>query len=192
EGSVGGETSPLPDPFRVLAPQNPIEQEGPYPLPEAQLDRFLMKAVVGYPNRLEERVILERGITGELAEVGRVVTPEAVVAARRAARLVHIEDPLKDYVLQIVRASREPAQYRMPQLAPLIGFGASPRASIYLAQTAQAHAFLDGRGYVTPEDVKSVAPDVLRHRVILTYEAEAEELTSDRIVARILEGVDVP
>jgi len=190
--SIGGETFPLPEPFMVLATQNPIEQEGTYPLPEAQLDRFLMKAVVSYPNRLEERVILERGILGEAVEVQRVVTPEMVVAARRAMQMVHLEDPLKDYILQVVRATREPAQFRLPQLDSLIAFGASPRASIYLAQTAQAHAFLDGRGYVTPEDVKAVAPDVLRHRVILTYEAEAEELTPDEIVARVLEGIDVP
>jgi MoxR-like ATPase len=190
--SIGGNTFPLPEPFLVLATQNPIEQEGTYPLPEAQLDRFLMKAVVTYPNRLEERVILERGILGESAEVQRVIAPEMLIAARRAVRVVHLEDPLKDYILQIVRATREPAQYKMPQLATLIAFGASPRASIYLAQTAQAHAFLDGRGYVTPEDVKAVAPDVLRHRVILTYEAEAEELTPDEVVARVLEGVDVP
>jgi MoxR-like ATPase len=176
----------------VLATQNPIEQEGTYPLPEAQLDRFLMKAVVSYPNRLEERVILERGITGEVAQVQRVISPDMLIGARRAVRLVHLEDPLKDYILQIVRATRDPAQFRMPALASLIAFGASPRASIYMAQTAQAHAFLDGRGYVTPEDVKAVAHDVLRHRVILTYEAEAEELTPDEIIARVLDGIDVP
>jgi len=190
--SIGGETFPLPQPFMVLATQNPIEQEGTYPLPEAQLDRFLMKAVVGYPNLLEERVILERGISGETAEVQRIVTPEIMLAARRAVRGVQLEDALKGYILHIVRATREPASYRMQPLAALIAFGASPRASIYLAQTAQAHAFLDGRGYVTPEDVKAVAPDVLRHRVILTYEAEAEELTTDQIVGRVLDGVDVP
>jgi MoxR-like ATPase len=190
--SIGGHTYPLPEPFLVLATQNPIEQEGTYPLPEAQLDRFLMKAVVTYPNRLEERVVLERGIAGDLVEVLRVVTAEALLSARRAVRMVHLEDPLKDYILQIVRSTRDPGQFKMPQLASLIAFGASPRASIYLAQTAQAHAFLDGRGYVTPEDVKAVAADVLRHRVILTYEAEAEELTPDQIVARVLEGIDVP
>jgi MoxR-like ATPase len=190
--SIGGQTFPLPDPFMVLATQNPIEQEGTYPLPEAQLDRFLMKAVVDYPNRLEERVILERGIAGETAPVQRVVTPEMLVAARQAVRIVHLEDPLKDYILQIVRATREPAQFKMQPLGSLIAFGASPRASIYMAQTAQAHAFLDGRGYVTPEDVKAVAHDVLRHRVILTYEAEAEELTPDEIIGRILDGIDVP
>jgi MoxR-like ATPase len=190
--SIGGQTFPLPQPFMVLATQNPIEQEGTYPLPEAQLDRFLMKAVVSYPNRLEERVILERGIAGEVAQVQRVVTPEMLVAARQAVRIVHLEDPLKDYILQIVRATRDPAQFKMAPLASLIAFGASPRASIYMAQTAQAHAFLDGRGYVTPEDVKAVAHDVLRHRVILTYEAEAEELTPDEIIGRVLDGIDVP
>ena len=190
--SIGGDTFPLPEPFMVLATQNPIEQEGTYPRPEAQLDRFLMKAVVTYPNRLEERVILERGIAGDGVDVQRVVSPEMLASARRAVRLVHLEDPLKDYILLIVRATREPAQAKLQPLASLIAFGASPRASIYLAQTAQAHAFLDGRGYVTPEDVKAVAPDVLRHRVILTYEAEAEELSPDEIVGRVLDGVDVP
>jgi MoxR-like ATPase len=190
--SIGGATYRLPEPFLVLATQNPIEQEGTYPLPEAQLDRFLMKAVVTYPNRLEERVILERGILGEVTEVQRVIAPEMLIAARRAVRMVHLEDPLKDYILQLVRATRDPAQFKMPALSNLIAFGASPRASIYLAQTAQAHAFLDGRGYVTPEDIKAVAPDVFRHRVILTYEAEAEELTPDQIIASVLEGIDVP
>jgi MoxR-like ATPase len=190
--SIGGETFPLPEPFMVLATQNPIEQEGTYPLPEAQLDRFLMKAVVTYPNRLEERVILQRGLAGETVDVQRVISPEMLVAARRAVQLVQLEDPLQDYIVALVRATRAPAEHKMPQLASLIAFGASPRASIYLAQTARAHAFLDGRGYVTPEDVKAVAPDVLRHRVILTYEAEAEELTPDEIVGRVLEGVDVP
>jgi MoxR-like ATPase len=190
--SIGGETYLLPAPFMVLATQNPIEQEGTYPLPEAQLDRFLMKAVVGYPNRLEERVILDRGIAGDPVTVQRVITRDALLAARDAVRSVHLEDRLRDYVLQIVRATREPAQFRLQPLASLIAFGASPRASIYLAQTSQAHAFLEGRGFVTPEDVKAVAPDVLRHRVILTYEAEAEELTPDEIVGRVLDGVDVP
>jgi MoxR-like ATPase len=190
--SIGGETFPLPEPFMVLATQNPIEQEGTYPLPEAQLDRFLMKAVVSYPNRLEERVILQRGLARESTVVERVISPEMLIAARRAVQVVHLEDPLQDYIVALVRATRWPAEHKMPQLASLIAFGASPRASIYLAQTAQAHAFLDGRGYVTPEDVKSVAPDVLRHRVILTYEAEAEELTPDEIIGRVLEGVDVP
>ena len=190
--SIGGETFPLPEPFMVLATQNPIEQEGTYPLPEAQLDRFLMKAVVTYPNRLEERVILQRGLARETAEVQRVISPEMLVAARRAVAMVHLEDPLQDYIVALVRATRWPAEHKMSQLASLIAFGASPRASIYLAQTAQAHAFLDGRGYVTPEDVKAIAPDVLRHRVILTYEAEAEELSPDEIVGRVLEGVDVP
>jgi MoxR-like ATPase len=190
--SIGGETFPLPEPFMVLATQNPIEQEGTYPLPEAQLDRFLMKAVVSYPNRLEERVILQRGLARESTVVERVISPEMLIAARRAMQMVHLEDPLQDYIVALVRATRWPAEHKMPQLASLIAFGASPRASIYLAQTAQAHAFLDGRGYVTPEDVKAVAPDVLRHRVILTYEAEAEELTPDEIISRVLEGVDVP
>ncbi len=190
--SIGGTTYPLPEPFMVLATQNPIEQEGTYPLPEAQLDRFLMKAVIGYPNRLEERVILERGLTGEQISVRRVADAAAVLRARQAVRQVYIDDRLKDYIVQLIRGTRDPASFGMPELRALIAFGASPRATVFLGQTAQAHAFLAGRYYVTPEDVKAVAPDVLRHRVIITYEAEAEDLTVDDIVARVLAGVPVP
>jgi MoxR-like ATPase len=190
--SIGGETFPLPQPFMVLATQNPIESEGTYPLPEAQLDRFMLKAVVSYPTRQEERQILERYENGNLPEVQRVVSVEELLAARAAARNVHLDDRLRDYVVQLVVATREPKAYRLDSLAPLIAFGASPRATIYLAQSAKAHAFIGGRGYVTPDDVKAVAKDVLRHRVIITYEAEAEELTSDDIVGRVLEGVAVP
>ena len=190
--SIGGVTYPLPEPFMVLATQNPIEQEGTYPLPEAQLDRFLLKAVVTYPNRLEERVILERGLAGDEVVIRRVASAEVVLAARAAVRTVYIDDRLKDYILQLVRATRDPASVGLQALRTLIAYGASPRATIFLGQTAQAHAFLDGRHYVTPEDVKAVAPDVFRHRVVSTYEAEAEELTADEIVARVLAGVPVP
>ena len=190
--SIGGETFPLPEPFMVLATQNPIEQEGTYPLPEAQLDRFMLKAVIGYPSRLEERTILDRGIAGRQAEVRRVVSDAMILAARESVRDVYIDDRLKDYVIQIASATRHPRNFRMESIAPFIAFGASPRATIFLAQAAQAHAFLDGRGYVTPDDIKSVAPDVLRHRLVITYEAEAEEITADEIVNRVLAGVEVP
>lgn len=191
--SIGGETFPLPQPFMVLATQNPIESEGTYPLPEAQLDRFMLKAVVGYPTRQEERQILERfenGMAGH--DVDQVVSVEELLAARSAVQQVNLNDALRDYIVHLVQASRNPKAYRMDALTPLISFGASPRATIYLAQTSKAHAFLSGRAYVTPDDVKAVARDILRHRVIITYEAEAEELTSDDIVNRILEGVAVP
>ncbi len=190
--SIGGQTFPLPQPFMVLATQNPIESEGTYPLPEAQLDRFMLKAVVSYPNRQEERQILERFETGGKPEVRQVVSIEELLAARAAVQEVHLTDSLRDYIVHLVLASRDPKSYRMESLAPLIAFGASPRATIYLAQAAKAQAFIAGRGYVVPEDVKTVAHDVLRHRIIITYEAEAEELTSDDIVGRVLEGVAVP
>jgi len=190
--SIGGETFPLPEPFMVLATQNPIEQEGTYPLPEAQLDRFMIKAVIGYPSRLEERTILDRGIAGHQAEVRRIVTPEVILAARETVREVYLDDRLKDYIIQVVTATRQPRSFRMESLAPFIQFGASPRATIFLAQAAQAIAFIDGRSYVTPDDIKAVAADVLRHRLVITYEAEAEEITSDEIVRRVLAGVEVP
>ncbi len=190
--SIGGETFPLPQPFMVLATQNPIEQEGTYPLPEAQLDRVMLKAVITYPNRLEERAILDRGISGEQAIVRRIVTPETILRARALVREVYLDDRLKDYVIQIVMATRHPRSFRMEALAAFIAYGASPRATIFMAQAAQAHAFLDGRGYVTPDDIKTIALDVLRHRLVITYEAEAEEISCDEIVSRVLAGVDVP
>jgi MoxR-like ATPase len=190
--SIGGTTFPLDEPFMVLATQNPIEQEGTYPLPEAQLDRFMLKAVITYPTRSEEKHILERFVMGEPAPVRRVVDLEAILKARKSSQSVHLDDRLKDYVVHVVYATREPESYRMAALKPLIAYGASPRASIFLAQTARAHAFIQGRGYVTPDDVKAVASDVLRHRVIVTYEAEAEEVSSEEVVRRVLEGVEVP
>ena len=190
--SIGGTTYPLPRPFMVLATQNPIESEGTYALPEAQLDRFMLKAVVHYPTRQEERQILERYETGSAIEVQQVVNLEELMAARTAVQQVHLNDGLRDYVVHLILASRDPTSYRLDSLRPLIAFGASPRATIYLAQSAKAHAFLEGRGYVTPDDVKAVAKDVLRHRLIVTYEAEAEGLTSDDIIDRVLQGVPVP
>jgi MoxR-like ATPase len=190
--SIGGTTYPLPQPFMVLATQNPIESEGTYALPEAQLDRFMLKAVVHYPSRQEERQILERFENGVTPDVRQVVQMDELMTARTAVQQVHLNSGLRDYVVHLVLATREPAAYRLDALTPLIAFGASPRATIYLAQSAKAHAFLDGRGYVTPDDVKAVAKDVMRHRVIITYEAEAEGLTSDDIIDRVLQGVSVP
>ena len=190
--SISGTTFDLPAPFMVLATQNPIESEGTYLLPEAQLDRFMLKAVVHYPSRQEEKAILERYEAGVAPRANEVVTVEELLTARAAVQEVHLTPALRDYIVHLSIATREPKTYRMDALAPLIAFGASPRATIYLAQAAKAYAFLQGRGYVTPDDVKAMAPDVLRHRIIVTYEAEAEELTSDDIVKRVLEGVAVP
>ncbi len=190
--SIGGHTFPLDEPFLVMATQNPIEQEGTYPLPEAQLDRFLMKARVDYPSRLEERRILDMGLAGDVPLVEVVASREDIRRARLALQEVAIDDALKDYIVQVVYATRMPSAFRMPELQPLIGFGASPRASIALAQASRAHAFLEGRAYTTPDDVKALAHDVLRHRIVTTYEAEAEELTTDDLIDRVLESVEVP
>ena len=190
--SIGGVTYPLPQPFMVLATQNPIESEGTYPLPEAQLDRFMLKAVIHYPSRQEERQILERFEMGNNVDVRQVVSIDELLAARSAVQQVHLNEQLRDYIVHLITATRDPRSYRMEALAPLLAFGASPRATIYLAQASKAFAFISGRGYVTPEDVKAVAGDVMRHRIIITYEAEAEGLSSDDIVQRVLEGVAVP
>jgi len=191
--SIGGTTFPLEEPFMVLATQNPIEHEGTYPLPEAQLDRFMLKVHVTYPSREEEKRILDRYVVpDEPPAVARVADPETIVMAARALADVHMDERLRDYVVHLVFATREPAAYRMPELAPLIEYGASPRASVYLAQAARAHAFVQGRGYVEPDDVKAVAMCVLRHRVIVTYEAEAEDVTAEEVVRRVLAGVEVP
>jgi MoxR-like ATPase len=190
--SIGGETFPLEEPFMVLATQNPIEQEGTYPLPEAQLDRFMLKVLVDYPSRPEEKQILERFVLSEPEEVSPVAGTDDILAARLAVREVHLDDRLRDYVVHVVYATRDPESYQLAELRPLIAYGASPRASIFLAQAARAHAFVGGRGYVTPDDVKAIAGDVLRHRVIVTYEAEAEEVSSEDVVRRVLESVPVP
>jgi MoxR-like ATPase len=190
--SIGGTTFPLSLPFLVMATQNPIEQEGTYPLPEAQLDRFLLKTRVDYPSRLEEKAVLEMSLAGGVVEIAARAGPADIAAARAALGEVIIDDALKDYVIQMVQATRRPADYRMPNLAPLIAYGASPRATLALAHTARAHAFLEGRGYATPDDVKAMAHDVFRHRIVTTYEAEAREMTTDDIIDLILEGIEIP
>ncbi|HUG28825.1 MAG TPA: AAA family ATPase [Gemmatimonadales bacterium] len=190
--SIGGVTYPLPEPFLVLATQNPIESEGTYPLPEAQLDRFLLKVTVGYPTRTEEKDVLLRMSAGEPIAVRRLVEPDAILVARREIAALHLDPRLVDYIVDVVRATREPASVGLEALAPLIAFGASPRASIALAQAARAHAWLRGRDYVAPDDVRALAPDVMRHRLVLTFEAEAEEVTADTIISRVLDTVPAP
>ncbi len=190
--TIGGTTYRLDEPFLVLATQNPIEQEGTYPLPEAQVDRFMLKLHVGYPSREEEKEILRRMASGDAIPVRHVATPQAILAARRRIADLYMDERIVDYIVQIVHTTRFPADAGLKDLAPLIEFGASPRATLSLAQASRAHAFLRGRGFVTPEDVKAIAPDVLRHRVLTTYEAEAEEVTSDAIVPRILDTVAAP
>ena len=190
--TIGGTTYPLPDPYLVLATQNPIEQEGTYPLPEAQIDRFMMKVVVGYPDREEEREILRRMSGNEPIPVSRVAQPEEIREARSRIARLYLDEKVADYILDLVHATREPREHGLAELTPLIEYGASPRATLALGACARAHAFLRGREYVVPEDVKAVARDVLRHRVITTYEAEAEEVTPDDIVDRILAAIAVP
>lgn len=190
--TIGERTYPLPDPFVVMATQNPIEQEGTYPLPEAQVDRFMLMVKVGYPTKAEERQIMDR-MTGAIAHKAEpIVTTAELVEARKVVRDVYMDDRVKDYIIEVVFATREPEQKGMKDLAGLIEHGASPRASIALSLAARAHAFLRHRGYVTPEDVKAIGPDVLRHRMILSYEAEAEEVTAEQIVRRVFEVVEVP
>jgi MoxR-like ATPase len=190
--TFGDTTYQLKEPFLVLATQNPIEQEGTYPLPEAQVDRFMLKVAITYPNRDEERKILEL-MTGEpLPPVQAVIRPEQILHARKVVRGIYVDPKIKEYVLDLVFATRKPGQNDLGELNPLIAYGASPRATIYLINTAKAHAFLQGRGYVTPEDVKQLAVDVLQHRIIVTYEAEAEDVTSADIVRTILDHVEVP
>lgn len=190
--TIGDTTYPLEKPFLVLATQNPIEQEGTYPLPEAQVDRFMLKVVITYPNRDEERLVLQR-MTGEpLPPVKPIVTPEQILHARDVTRNIYVDAKIQEYVLDLIFATREPEKHGLAELKPLIGYGGSPRATIYLIMAAKAHAFLQGRGYVIPEDIKQVATDVLRHRVIVTYEAEAEDITSADIVKQILDQVEVP
>jgi len=190
--TIGGETFYLGEPFLVLATQNPIEHEGTYPLPEAQLDRFMLKVHVGYPTRDAEKEIVARMASGRPIEVQRVAEAEDILAARSGIAELFMDQKVVDYIVDVVRGTREPQAVGLPELKPLIAFGASPRASIYLAQAARAHAYLRGRAYVVPEDVKAMAFDVLRHRVLLTFEAEAEDMDSERVIARILETVGVP
>jgi MoxR-like ATPase len=189
--TIGDRSYPLEDPFMVLATQNPIEQEGTYPLPEAQVDRFMLKLRVTYPTPEEERAILERMTGSPLAPLKPVVGSAEILRARQAVASVYVDEKIKDYVIQIIFATREPERFGL-ELGDLVAYGASPRATIYLTQAARAHAFLRGRGYVTPEDIKAVALDVLRHRVIVTYEAEAEEVTAEEIARRVLDRIEVP
>ncbi|HZE07435.1 MAG TPA: AAA family ATPase, partial [Gemmatimonadaceae bacterium] len=190
--TIGGRTFEVPHPFLVLATQNPIEQEGTYPLPEAQVDRFMLKLHIGYPSREEEKEILRRMASGDPIPVSRVATPAQILATRRHIAELYMDDRIVDYIVDIVHATRNPEQAGLAELEPLIEFGASPRATLSLAQASRAHAFLRGRAFVTPDDVKAIAPDVLRHRVLRTYEAEAEEVTSDEIVSRVLESIPAP
>ena len=190
--TIGEETHALPDLFLVLATQNPIEQEGTYPLPEAQLDRFMLKVCVSYPSREEERRILDRmASTGDPHGAALILRTEDILRLRRLVDRIYLDDKIKDYILDLIFATREPASYQL-DLQNLIQHGASPRATLYLTLAAKAQALLQARGYVTPQDVKAISPDVLRHRVVVTYEAEAEDITSDIVVQRILDGVPVP
>ncbi|MCB9524848.1 MAG: MoxR family ATPase [Myxococcales bacterium] len=191
--TIGDETYKLDQPFIVMATQNPIDQEGTYPLPEAQVDRFMLLVKVGYPTREEERDIIGRQLDPSPPQIRTVITPEKIFKAREVISEIYVDDKVKEYILDIVFATRDPAS--LPGLKDyknFIEFGASPRASIWLARAARAHAFMKRRGYVIPEDIKALAPEVLRHRVIPTYEAEAENITSDDIIARILDVVEVP
>jgi MoxR-like ATPase len=189
--TIGDETFKLEDPFLVMATQNPIEQEGTYPLPEAQVDRFMLKLRVSYPTKKEEKEIMQRIADRKSIDINPVVSPQEIVESRNLVDHIYIDDKLQDYIVDIVFATREPKAYGI-DVEEMIAYGASPRASIYLNQAAKAYAFLQGRGYVTPQDIKSIGLDVLRHRVLLTYEAEAEELTTDDIVMKIFDNVEVP
>jgi MoxR-like ATPase len=189
--TIGDQTFKLDHPFLVLATQNPIEQEGTYPLPEAQVDRFMLKLRIGYPVKQEERTIMDRVATDALPEVRAIIAPDVITRAQRTVTQIYMDEKVKDYIINIVFATREPESYGL-DIKNLISYGASPRASVYLALASRAHAFLRGRGYVTPEDVKAIGLDVLRHRVITTYEAEAESVTSEDVVKRIFDFIEVP
>ena len=190
--TIGKETFSLPEPFLVLATQNPIEQEGTYPLPEAQVDRFMLKVVIGYPELSEEKRIIRQNITGEKITVRPILKPQEIIEARKVVRQVYLDEKIEEYIADIVFATRYPDKYGMKELKDMIAFGGSPRASINLALAARAYAFVKRRGYVIPEDVRAVAHDVLRHRIGLSYEAEASNMTSDEIVSQILNKVEVP
>jgi MoxR-like ATPase len=190
--TIGDETFPVPSPFLVLATQNPIEQEGTYPLPEAQLDRFMLKLKIDYPSKDEERQILDRMAATDIKfDIKAVIGPEDISQVRNVVDEIYIDEKIKDYIVDIVCATREPDKYGI-EMANFINYGASPRATIYLAVAAKAHAFVQQRGYVTPQDVKSIGPDVLRHRVIVSYEAEAEDKTSEDIIKTIFDSIEVP
>jgi len=190
--TIGDSSHPLPPLFMVLATQNPIEQEGTYPLPEAQVDRFMLKLNITYPRKAEEKTILERMTMQTVPQVSNTTTPEQILAARKTVNSVYIDEKIKNYIVDLVFATRDPKASNLESLKDQIAFGASPRASIYLAQAAKAYAFINGRGYVTPEDIKAIGFDVLRHRIILSYEAEAENVTAETILKTIFETVEVP
>ncbi len=190
--TIGSETFRLPEPFLVLATQNPIEQEGTYPLPEAQVDRFMLKVVIDYPRQEEEKLIIRQNISGDKINVRPILKSEEIIEARKVVRQVYIDEKIEKYIVDIVFATRYPEKYDLKELKEMIGFGGSPRASINLALAARSYAFIKRRGYVIPEDVRAVAHDVLRHRIGLTYEAEASNLTPDEIVSKILNKVEVP
>jgi MoxR-like ATPase len=191
--TLGDSTMPLPSPFFVMATQNPIEQEGTYPLPEAQVDRFMMKLKIKYPSFEDERLILDRMVAEKPIPLRKMLHPKDIETMREVINIVHMEDKLKDYILHLINATRHPERYpRISNLKGLIEFGASPRATIYLARTAKAHAYLSGRAYVIPDDIKAIGRDVLRHRLILSYEAEAEEISCEEIINRILDEIEVP
>jgi MoxR-like ATPase len=190
--TISDDTYPLEEPFLVMATQNPIEQEGTYPLPEAQVDRFMLKLNITYPAKVEELEIMRRMTSGEELKITPVVTPQDIIKARRVVNDVYMDEKIDNYIIDIVFATRNPEEYGLKEIEPLIAFGASPRASINLKLAAKAHAFLRRRGYVTPEDIKAIGMDVLRHRIIVTYEAEAEEVTAEDVVRRVLNQVEVP
>ena len=191
--TIGDTTYPLPKPFLVMATQNPIEQEGTYPLPEAQIDRFMLKLLIDYPNREEELQIMDKMVPNDEITTKAVVKPNDILQIRELIKDIYMESKIKDYILNLVFATREPQKFKnLEELADLIEYGASPRASIYLAQAAKAHAFLYHRGYVTPDDIKAIGKDILRHRIILTYEAEAEQITQEDIVNKLFDEIEVP
>lgn len=191
--TISDTTYNLPKPFLVMATQNPLEQEGTYPLPEAQIDRFMLKLLIEYPNREEEKMIMNRMIPDKPIETNKVISPEEILGLRENVKQVYMEEKIQDYILDLIFATREPAKYpKLKELENLIEYGASPRASIYLAQAAKAQAFLERRGYVIPDDIKAIGKDILRHRIILTYEAEAEQMTQDDIVDKLFDEIEVP
>lgn len=190
--TIGDSTFALDEPFLVMATQNPIEQEGTYPLPEAQVDRFLLKVVIGYPSKEEEKIIIRQNITNERKEIRPLLKPEEILEAQKVCEKIYIDEKIERYIVDIVFATRFPSEYNLSDLVSIIAFGASPRASISLARAARSYAFLRGRGYVVPEDVRAIAHDVLRHRIGLTYEAEANNITPDEIISSILDKVEVP
>lgn len=190
--TIGDSTFALPEPFLVMATQNPIEQEGTYPLPEAQVDRFLLKVVIGYPTKDDERLIIRQNIAPDRKEIRPLLRPEEIIEAQKVVDSIYVDEKIERYIVDIVFATRYPADYQLPDLKDIISFGASPRASISLARASRAYAFIHGRGFVVPEDVRAVAHDVLRHRIGLSYEAEAQNITTDEIISEILDKIEVP